>query len=65
MAPTSSIAGHGIGIDVHEPPFLAKGDKSVLQTNMCFTVERASGSKANALPGWKTWSSSARLVQPA
>jgi Xaa-Pro aminopeptidase len=31
--------GHGIGIDVHEPPFLAKGDKSVLQANMCFTVE--------------------------
>jgi Xaa-Pro aminopeptidase len=31
--------GHGIGIDVHEPPFLAKGDKSVLEANMCFTVE--------------------------
>jgi Xaa-Pro aminopeptidase len=31
--------GHGIGIDVHEPPFLANGDKSVLQANMCFTVE--------------------------
>lgn len=31
--------GHGIGIDVHEPPFLAKGDKTVLQENMCFTVE--------------------------
>lgn len=31
--------GHGIGIDVHEPPFLAKGDKSILQANMCFTVE--------------------------
>jgi Xaa-Pro aminopeptidase len=31
--------GHGIGIDVHEPPFLAKGDTSVLQANMCFTVE--------------------------
>jgi Xaa-Pro aminopeptidase len=31
--------GHGIGIDVHEPPFLAKGDKTVLQANMCFTVE--------------------------
>jgi len=31
--------GHGIGIDVHEPPFLAKGDDTVLQANMCFTVE--------------------------
>jgi Xaa-Pro aminopeptidase len=31
--------GHGIGIDVHEPPFLAKGDKTVLEANMCFTVE--------------------------
>ena len=31
--------GHGIGIDVHEPPFLAKGDKTTLQANMCFTVE--------------------------
>jgi D-alanyl-D-alanine dipeptidase len=31
--------GHGIGIDVHEPPFLAKGDQTVLQANMCFTVE--------------------------
>jgi Xaa-Pro aminopeptidase len=31
--------GHGIGIDVHEPPFLAPGDSTVLQANMCFTVE--------------------------
>jgi D-alanyl-D-alanine dipeptidase len=31
--------GHGIGIDVHEPPFLSKGDTTVLQANMCFTVE--------------------------
>jgi Xaa-Pro aminopeptidase len=31
--------GHGIGIDVHEPPFLAPGDTTVLQANMCFTVE--------------------------
>jgi Xaa-Pro dipeptidase len=31
--------GHGIGIDVHEPPFLAKGDQRVLEANMCFTVE--------------------------
>ena len=31
--------GHGIGLDVHEPPFLDKGDASVLQERMCFTVE--------------------------
>jgi Xaa-Pro aminopeptidase len=31
--------GHGIGIDVHEPPFLATGNDTVLQANMCFTVE--------------------------
>ena len=31
--------GHGIGIDVHEPPFLAPGDTTVLQSGMCFTVE--------------------------
>lgn len=31
--------GHGIGIDVHEPPFLAEGDDTVLEKNMCFTVE--------------------------
>jgi Xaa-Pro dipeptidase len=31
--------GHGIGIDVHESPFLSKGDTTVLQANMCFTVE--------------------------
>lgn len=31
--------GHGIGMDVHEPPFLAAGDSTQLQTGMCFTVE--------------------------
>lgn len=31
--------GHGIGIDVHEPPFLANGDQTVLEAGMCFTVE--------------------------
>jgi Xaa-Pro aminopeptidase len=31
--------GHGIGMDVHEPPFLASGDTSALQNGMCFTVE--------------------------
>ena len=31
--------GHGIGLDVHEPPYLDHGDRSLLQRGMCFTVE--------------------------
>lgn len=31
--------GHGIGVTVHEPPFLDVMDHTVLQPNMCFTVE--------------------------
>ena len=31
--------GHGIGKDVHEPPFLTKGSKTVLQEGMMFTIE--------------------------
>jgi Xaa-Pro dipeptidase len=31
--------GHGIGLDVHEPPYLDRGDTSVLKRGMCFTVE--------------------------
>ena len=31
--------GHGIGIDVHEAPFLTAGDASVLREGMCFTAE--------------------------
>ncbi len=31
--------GHGIGLDVHEPPYLDRGDSSLLQRGMCFTVE--------------------------
>ena len=31
--------GHGIGMDVHEPPFLTKSDTTVLQAGMCFTAE--------------------------
>jgi Xaa-Pro dipeptidase len=31
--------GHGIGLDVHEPPFLTVGDTTVLQEGMLFTVE--------------------------
>ena len=31
--------GHGIGVTVHEPPFLYTPDDTVLKTGMCFTVE--------------------------
>jgi Xaa-Pro aminopeptidase len=31
--------GHAIGMDVHEAPFLTKGDETVMQAGMCFTVE--------------------------
>lgn len=31
--------GHGIGLDVHEPPFLTADDDTVLQAGMMFTVE--------------------------
>lgn len=31
--------GHGIGMDVHEPPFLNQGDVTVMEEGMCFTVE--------------------------
>ncbi len=31
--------GHGIGMDVHEPPFLTQGSDTVVQEGMMFTVE--------------------------
>jgi Xaa-Pro aminopeptidase len=31
--------GHGIGMDVHEPPFLTVDDHTALQEGMLFTVE--------------------------
>ena len=31
--------GHGIGVDVHEPPFLTKTNTTVVQEGMLFTVE--------------------------
>lgn len=31
--------GHGIGWDVHEPPFLTKGDTTPLREGMMFTIE--------------------------
>ena len=31
--------GHGIGWDVHEPPFLTKGDTTMVEEGMIFTIE--------------------------
>ena len=31
--------GHAIGMDVHEPPFLTKGDETPLEEGMLFTIE--------------------------
>jgi D-alanyl-D-alanine dipeptidase len=31
--------GHGIGMDVHEPPFLTKGNTTIMRPGMCFTIE--------------------------
>lgn len=31
--------GHGIGLDVHEPPNLVRGDRTLLDVGMCFSNE--------------------------
>jgi len=31
--------GHGIGLDVHEAPFLTQGDDTILEEGMLFTIE--------------------------
>jgi Xaa-Pro dipeptidase len=31
--------GHGLGLEGHEPPYIVKGNKTVLQPGMTFTVE--------------------------
>jgi Xaa-Pro aminopeptidase len=31
--------GHGIGLEVHEPPYAAVGDRTVLEPGMTFSVE--------------------------
>ncbi len=31
--------GHGLGLDIHEPPFVCEGDKTILEPGMTFTVE--------------------------
>jgi Xaa-Pro aminopeptidase len=35
----SHRTGHGIGLDVHEPPYLVRGNMTVLESGMAFTVE--------------------------
>ncbi len=36
---TSHRTGHGIGMDVHEPPNLMRSDATLLQAGMCFSDE--------------------------
>ncbi|MEA3239120.1 MAG: Xaa-Pro peptidase family protein [Candidatus Bipolaricaulota bacterium] len=31
--------GHGLGLDIHEPPYIVSGNKTVLQPGVVFTVE--------------------------
>ncbi len=31
--------GHGLGLEIHEAPYIVEGGKERLQTGMCFTVE--------------------------
>jgi len=31
--------GHGIGLEVHEPPYLVAGNRQVLEPGMCFSIE--------------------------
>jgi Xaa-Pro aminopeptidase len=31
--------GHGLGLEVHEAPYIVEGGKELLRENMCFTVE--------------------------
>jgi Xaa-Pro dipeptidase len=36
---TSHRTGHGIGMDVHEPPYLVRSDTTPLEAGMCFSDE--------------------------
>lgn len=31
--------GHGIGLDIHEYPYILKGNETILKTGMCYSVE--------------------------
>jgi Xaa-Pro aminopeptidase len=37
--PRETRTGHGIGLDVHEPPYLVAGDHTMLEPGMVFTIE--------------------------
>ena len=50
--------GHGIGVTVHEPPFLDGVDQIVLQERMVFTVEPSIVYKVASETGSRTWWSS-------
>jgi Metallopeptidase family M24 len=39
LTPEAHRTGHSIGLDVHERPYLVKGDKTVLQPGMTFSNE--------------------------
>lgn len=32
-------AGHGLGLDIHEPPYIVRGNTAPLAAGMCFSVE--------------------------
>ena len=31
--------GHGLGVEVHEPPYINEGDETILKEGMVFTIE--------------------------
>jgi Xaa-Pro dipeptidase len=31
--------GHGLGLDIHEDPWIVKGNQTPLQPGMCFSIE--------------------------
>jgi D-alanyl-D-alanine dipeptidase len=31
--------GHGLGLDIHEPPYIVEGDQTVLESGMVFSIE--------------------------
>jgi Xaa-Pro aminopeptidase len=31
--------GHGVGLDIHEPPYLVQGNAATLQNGMVFSIE--------------------------
>ncbi|MEZ4617114.1 MAG: M24 family metallopeptidase [Caldilineaceae bacterium] len=53
--------GHGIGMDVHEPPFLTAGDQTILQPGMCFTAEPSILCHIDSAAASRMWLSSALM----